>query len=144
MIFDRRRPDGQIANLGGGEPVRPDWSPLETSQSARTITEFTDRTRREAMGMIETAPVLILQGANYATAAGARTALERLGATVEVRTYGVETAGRPLQSSTSASTWVDTVLTIGGWVVLIILLSFIILVVVVSLIVASAEGDLPF
>ena len=96
------------------------------------------------MGMIETAPVLILQGANYATAAGARTALERLGATVEVRTYGVETAGRPLQSSTSASTWVDTVLTIGGWVVLIILLSFIILVVVVSLIVASAEGDLPF
>lgn len=75
---------------------------------------------------------------------GARTALERLGATVEVRTYGVETASRPLQSSTSASTWVDTVLTIGGWVVLIILLSFIILVVVVSLIVASAEGDPPF
>ena len=111
---------------------------------ARTITEFTDRTRQEAMGMIETAPVLILQGANYATALGARTALERLGATVEVRTYGVETAGRPLQSSTSASTWVDTVLTIGGWVVLIILISFIILVVVVSLIVASVEGDLPF
>jgi len=96
------------------------------------------------MGMIETAPVLILHGANYATAEDARMALERLGATVEERAYEVETAGRPLQSSTSASTWVDTVLTIGGWVVLIILLSFIILVVVVSLIVASAEGDLPF
>jgi hypothetical protein len=50
----------------------------EPERVARTITEFTDRTRREAMGMIETAPVLILQGTNYATAAGARTAMERL------------------------------------------------------------------
>ena len=51
------------------------------------------------MGMIETAPVLILRGANYATAEDARIALERLGATVEERAYEVETAGQPPQSS---------------------------------------------
>ena len=110
---------------------------------ARIIAGLTDRTRREAMGMIETAPVLILQGASYATAEGARMALERLGAAVEVRAYEVETAGQPPQPSTPPT----TVRTIVAWGFLILLLSFIILVVVVSLIVASAGGgedSLPF
>jgi len=97
------------------------------------------------MGMIEMAPVLILQGTNYATAEGARMALERLGATVEERAYEVETAGRPPQSSTP-STSRQTVWTIVGWGLLILVLLLIILVIVVSLIVASAGGgeDLPF
>jgi hypothetical protein len=112
---------------------------------ARIIAGFTDRTRREAMGMIETAPVLILRGANYATAEDARIALERLGATVEERAYEVETAGRPPQSSTPPTSR-QTVWTIVGWGFLILFLICIILVVVVSLIVASAGGgeDLPF
>jgi hypothetical protein len=112
---------------------------------ARIIAGFTDRTRREAMGMIETAPVLILQGANYATAEDARMALERLGATVEERAYEVETAGPPPQSSTPPTSR-QTVCTIVGWGLLLLVLLLIILVVVVSLIMASAGGgeDLPF
>jgi len=106
---------------------------------ARIIAGFTGRTRREAMGMIETAPVLILQGANHATAEDARMALERLGATVEERAYEVETAGPPPQSSTPPTSR-QTVWTIVGWGLLILVLLLIILVVVVSLIVASAGG----
>jgi ribosomal protein L7/L12 len=56
----------------------------------RTIAEFTDRTRQQALELVQTAPVLILQGAGYATAESARLALERLGATIEVRAHDVE------------------------------------------------------
>jgi ribosomal protein L7/L12 len=110
---------------------------------ARIIAGFTDRTRREAMGMIETAPVLILQGANYATAEDARIALERLGATVEERAYEVETAGRPAVLYATPPTSRQTVWTIVGWGFLILFLICIILVVVASLIVASAGGGDP-
>jgi hypothetical protein len=115
----------------GGKPQR----------AARIIGEFTDRTRQEAMGMIETAPVLILRGAGYATAEGARMALERLGAEVEVRAYEVETA-RPPQSS-ARPTKMETALRIVGWGILTLFFIFIILVVIVSLILANL-GDPTF
>lgn len=108
---------------------------------ARIIAEFTDRTRREAMGMIETAPVLILRGASYATAEGARMALERLGATVEVRGYEVETDGRPQSSTPPASRL--TVWTVVGWGFAVLFIIFIIFVIVASLIVANL-GDPTF
>ncbi len=40
--------------------------------------------------LVRGAPVLIVKGAFYATAEGARQALERRGATVQLRTYDVE------------------------------------------------------
>ena len=93
---------------------------------ARIIAGVTGRTRPEARGMIETAPVLILQGASYATAERARRALERRGAMVEVRTSEVETAGQPPQPSTPPT----TVWTIVAWGFLILFLILIILVIV--------------
>ena len=93
--------------------------------------------------MIETAPVLILQGESYAAAERARRALERRGATVEVRTSEVETAGQPPQPSPPPT----TVRTIVAWGFLILFLIFIILVVVGLLMLASAGGgedSLPF
>jgi Ribosomal protein L7/L12 C-terminal domain len=103
---------------------------------ARIIAEFTDQTRRQAMGTIETAPVLILQGVSYATAEGARMALKRQGATVEVRAYEIETAGRPPQSSTPPTSR-QNAWTIVGWAFLILFLVFIIFVVVASVIVGN-------
>lgn len=110
---------------------------------ARIIAGVTGRTRPEARGMIETAPVLILQGESYAAAERARRALERRGATVEVRTSEVETAGQPPQPSPPPTTeW-----TIVAWGFLILFLILIILVVVGLLMLASAGGgedSLPF
>jgi hypothetical protein len=57
---------------------------------AQTIASFTDLRREEAWELLRRAPELILQGASYATAEGARQALERRGATVELRAYDVE------------------------------------------------------
>ena len=93
------------------------------------------------MGMIETAPVLILRGASYATAEGARMALDRLGATVEVRGYEVETDGRPQASPSPASGL--TVWTVVGWGFAVLFIIFIIFVIVASLIVANL-GDPTF
>jgi len=61
---------------------------------ARTVASFADLRNEEAKELLRTAPVLILRNASYATAEGARDALERLGATVEMRAYDVE-APRP-------------------------------------------------
>lgn len=72
---------------------------------ALTVASFTDLRNEEAKELLRTAPVLILQGASYATAEGAREALERLGATVEVRAYEVDTPGPPPQSSTPPTWW---------------------------------------
>lgn len=57
---------------------------------ARTIRTFTDLRKEEASELLRSAPVPILQGAHYATAAGARDALERRGAIVKMRAYDVE------------------------------------------------------
>ncbi len=57
---------------------------------ARTIASFTDLRREEAWELLRRDPELILQGASYATAEGSRQALERRGATVELRAYDVE------------------------------------------------------
>jgi len=105
---------------------------------ARTVASFTDLRNEEAKELLPTAPVLILQGASYATAEGAREALERLGATVEVRAYEVDTPGPPPQSSTPP-TW----LTALGIVIAVIVILFVILAVVASLIVANL-GDPTF
>jgi len=52
---------------------------------ARTIRTFTDLRQEEASELLRRAPVPILQSAHYATAEGARDALERRGATVEMQ-----------------------------------------------------------
>jgi hypothetical protein len=101
----------------------------------RIIAEFTDRTRQQALELVQTAPVLILQGASYATAEGARLALERLGATIEVRTYDVETP------------WLSEPPTRAGQIALVIvivaILIPIILAVIFSIFVANV-GDMGF
>jgi ribosomal protein L7/L12 len=72
---------------------------------ARTVASFTDLRNEEAKGLLRTAPVFILRNASYATAEGAREALERLGATVEVRAYEVDTPGLAPQPSTPPTWW---------------------------------------
>jgi hypothetical protein len=94
------------------------------------------------MGMIETAPVLILQGVGYATAEGARMALARLGAAVEVRAYEVEPAGPP-RTSPSPTSW-PSAWEIVGLVFLILCFILVVLAVVASLIVANLTGDPTF
>ncbi len=59
-------------------------------RTAQTIASFTDLRKEEAWEHLRRAPEVILQGASYATAEGARQALERRGATVELRAYDVE------------------------------------------------------
>jgi len=87
----------------------------------RTIAEFTDRTRQQALELVQTAPVLILQGAGYATAEGARLALERLGATIEVRAYDVETPWPPEPSTPMRAGQIALVIVIVGILILITL-----------------------
>jgi hypothetical protein len=53
----------------GTKPRRVAW----------TVASFTDLRNEEATGLLRTAPFLILQNASYATAVGAREALERRG-----------------------------------------------------------------
>jgi len=82
------------------------------SRIARTITGFTDLRKEpgaylnnaEARQLVRRAPVLIVQGASYATAERARQALERRGATVELRAYDVEVP-RPEPSSVAPFKW---------------------------------------
>lgn len=76
--------------------------------------------------MVRTAPVLILEGASYATAKGARLALERLGATIEVRAYEVETP-RPQEPSA----------TNGGWPIPLVILFVVILILFILIILAK-------
>jgi ribosomal protein L7/L12 len=63
----------------GTKPKRVAW----------TLASITGLRRREAWGLLAKAPVLILRDASYATAEGAREALERRGATVEMRAHDV-------------------------------------------------------
>jgi hypothetical protein len=99
---------------------------------ARTIAEFTLQERAEAQEMIKAAPVLILQGAGYATAEGARMALERLGATVEVRAYEDEMPEPPPQPSTPLT---------AGQIALLIVGILIVLAIIGFLIFAAALAD---
>jgi hypothetical protein len=82
--------------------------------------------KEEAWELLQRAPVLILQGVGYATAQGAKEALERRGATVELRAYDMETAGPAPQSSTPPTSW----LTVLGIVIAVIVILLIILAVV--------------
>lgn len=72
----------------------------EPKRVAKAIVANTDLRRAEALELIQAAPVTIIEGAGFATAEGAREALESAGATVEVRAYEVETPAAPLQSPT--------------------------------------------
>jgi ABC-type Na+ efflux pump permease subunit len=92
----------------------------------RTIAEFTDRTRQQTLELVRTAPVLILQGASYATAEGARLALERLGAAIEVRAYEVETPRQPEPSTTN-----------GGWPIPLVIMFVVILILFILIILAK-------
>jgi hypothetical protein len=105
---------------------------------ARTVASFTDLRNEEAKELLRTAPVLILRNASYATTEGAREALERRGATVEVRAYEVDTPGPTPQPSTP-TTWGQIALMI----LMVGILIFIILAVVATLIVANL-GDPTF
>jgi hypothetical protein len=141
--------------LGQGEPKEPAMtdSPVNVKRRydvelisvgtkprrvALTVASFTDLRIEEAKELLRTAPVLILRNASYATAEGAREALQRRGATVEVRAYDMEIAGPTPQPSTP-TTW--------GQIALVILvvgiLIFIILALVATLIVANL-GDPTF
>jgi hypothetical protein len=113
----------------GTKPRRVAW----------TVASFTDLRNEEAKELLRTAPFLILRNASYATAEGAREALERRGATVEVRACEVDTRGAPPQSSTPPTSW----LTALGIVIAVVVILFVILVVVASLIVANI-GDPTF
>jgi hypothetical protein len=64
----------------GTKPRRVAW----------TVASITGLGRREAAELLRKAPVLILRDASYATAEGAKEALERRGATVEMRAHDVE------------------------------------------------------
>jgi hypothetical protein len=64
----------------GARPRRVAW----------TVANITGLRKREAGELLRMAPVLILQDASYATAEGAKEALERRGATVEMRAHDVE------------------------------------------------------
>jgi hypothetical protein len=107
---------------------------------APIIASFTELRRREAWELLQRAPVLILQGVGYATAQGAKEALERRGATVELRAYDMETAGPAPQSSTPPTSW----LTVLGIVIAVIVILLIILAVVGTLIMANLGGDPTF
>jgi hypothetical protein len=92
----------------------------------RIIAEFTDRTRQQALELVQTAPVLILQGASYATAEGARLALERLGAAIDVRASDVATPRPPEPSTTN-----------GGWPIPLVILFVVILILFILIILAK-------
>jgi hypothetical protein len=88
---------------------------------ARTIATFTDQKAAEALQTIQTAPVLILQDESYATAEGARQALQSLGANVEVRTYEVEAPEPVPQPRAGWKVW-QVALAIAAMVVVLALL----------------------
>jgi ABC-type multidrug transport system fused ATPase/permease subunit len=105
---------------------------------ARTVASFTDLRNEKAKELLRTAPVLILRNASYATAEGAREALERRGATVEVRAYDMEIAAPKPQPSTP-TTWGQIALVI----LMVGILIFVLLALVATLIVANL-GDPTF
>ncbi len=90
---------------------------------ARTIAAFTDLDRAKALELLRRAPVLILQGAAYATAEGARQELESQGARVEVRAYEVEV---PKPAATSRARW-------RGWQVALVIAAILIFLVIMIL-----------
>jgi ABC-type Na+ efflux pump permease subunit len=103
----------------------------------RIIAEFTYRTRQQALELVQTAPVLILQGAGYATAEGARLALERLGATIEVRASDVETPWTPDPSTPMGAGQIALVILFVGILILFILI-------ILATIIVANLGDPTF
>src|SRR5262245_47212322 len=100
---------------------------------AKAIASSADLGEREAWELLQKAPILILQGARYATAERAKEALERRGATVEMRAYEVEVP-RPEPRSPSS-------LPLGVSLFILVLAVIIVTVLIIVLIVASSIGD---
>jgi ribosomal protein L7/L12 len=112
--MDARRPvpegsyreESAIAGSRGNVETRYDIKLVSAGTKPRrlawTIASITGLRVRDAWELLRKAPVLILRGAYYGTAEGAREALERRGATVELRAYDVE-APQPKPSSLAPS-----------------------------------------
>ncbi len=88
---------------------------------APIVASFTELSKREAWELLLRTPVFILEGAGYATAQGAKEALERAGATVEMQARDVQVPGPAPQTPTPISPGRIALLVVGIVITLAIL-----------------------